>query len=195
MIDSENKAPTVANPERWVSEHGDALYRYALLHLRDATVAEEVVQETLLAALGAYERFSGRSSERTWLVGILKHKLIDHLRRQFRERPADADDASAEANAERENFDATGKWRPGPADWLTDPSAVRERSELRSALTDCLGTLPPKLAEAFSLREISDLDSEEICKALGITETNLWVMLHRARLRLRSCLEDDWKNR
>jgi len=185
--------PAQTNPSHWVDEHGDALYRYALMRLRDPDSAEEVVQETFLAGLKARERFSGRSSERTWLVGILKHKIVDLIRRRTRERPSYDGDASETLDTlERDLFDKSGHWKVGPANWLVDPDAVSERSELRGVFSACLDALPPRLADAFSLRELDSQSSAEICKALDITETNLWVMLHRARLKLRGCLESNW---
>jgi RNA polymerase sigma-70 factor (ECF subfamily) len=181
------------NPEVWVDEHGDTLYRYALMRLRDQDSAEEVVQETLLAGLKARERFTGRSSERTWLVGILKHKIVDHIRRRTRERPSSGADAAETLDHLEQNlFDQTGHWKNGPSDWLTHPDLVRERAEFQGVFAACLDGLPERMADAFSLRELDELDSATICKALGITETNLWVMLHRARLKLRGCLETHW---
>lgn len=181
------------NPEQWLSEYGDTLYRYALMRLRDQDSAEDVVQETLLAGLTARARFSGRSSVRTWLVGILKHKIVDHIRRRTRERPSSGADAAETLDSlEGDLFDPTGHWKSGPADWLTDPARVRERNELQLVLAACIDELPNRMADAFSLRELDELDSAEICKTLGITETNLWVMLHRARLKLRGCLELNW---
>jgi RNA polymerase sigma-70 factor, ECF subfamily len=181
------------DPDRWVDEHGDAMFRFALIRLRDPVLAEEVVQETFLAGLKAKERFSGRSSERTWLIGILKHKIIDQFRKRSRERPGSETDAATSADqAERESGEEAGPWQNGPADWETDPEEVTERSELREVLTNCVSDLPSRLGNAYSLRELDGLETKEICKALDITETNLWVMLHRARTRLKSCLETNW---
>ena len=179
-------------PEIWVDRHGDALFRYALFRLRDASLAEEMVQETFLAALQASERFGGRSSERTWLVGILKHKIVDHYRRLSRERPAEEDDYMPEAISER--FDEHDYWyhELGPREWGESPHAAVERSELWSVLDGCLGEIPPRHAAAFTLREIDEMPTEEICKVLGVSTTNLWVILHRARAHLRLCLETHW---
>lgn len=184
---------TALQPDTWVDEHADALYHYALLRLRDPNAAEEVVQETLLAALEARHRFAGRASPRTWLAGILKHKIVDQLRRSSRERPANGADASeALDDIERRHFTAKGRWRCGPADWLVDPEAVCRRQELQRHLAACLERLPPRLARVFALRELEQLSTDEICGLLDISRTNLWVMLHRARLALRACLEEMW---
>jgi RNA polymerase sigma-70 factor (ECF subfamily) len=181
------------HPDSWVDQHAQALYHYALLRLRDPNAAEEVVQETLLAALEGRHRFAGRASPRTWLAGILKHKIVDQIRRSSRERPANGADATeALDDIERRHFSAAGRWRCGPADWLIDPEAVCRRQELRRHLAVCLERLPPRLARVFSLRELEQLSSDEICDLLDISRTNLWVMLHRARLAMRACLEELW---
>jgi RNA polymerase sigma-70 factor (ECF subfamily) len=179
-----------AEPEHWVQRHGDYLYRYALFRLRDPNVAEEMVQETFIAALRNRAGFSGHSSERTWLVGILKHKLLDYLRRLYREKAAigeqDAEDAL------KNDFNWFGLWAAAPGKWALDPEELLEQKEFWNLLHDCLLALPEKTAEAYSLREIDGLSAEEVCKVLRITPNNLWVRLHRARLALRRCLESKW---
>jgi len=182
------------NPETWVDEHGDYLYSYALLRLRHRELAEEIVQETFLAALKACRNFAGQSSERTWLVGILKHKIVDHFRRASREQPvADFDGASDD-----ELFRKSGEWvdhwtvEGAPKEWKDDPSQLLEQKEFWEIFKRCLAKLPPRLAEAFTLREIDGLRSEEICEILAISPNNLWVMLHRARALLRRNLEVNW---
>lgn len=184
------------DPAAWVDEHGDYLYRYALFRLRDASRAEDVVQETLLAALQAYANFAGRGSERTWLVGILKHKIADHFRRLGRE--AQAPQREGEEFAHEEFFTAEGQWTDhweteyAPSDWHASPAALVEQGEFWQVFQDCLRPLPARTASAFLLREVDGLTSEEICEVLSITVNNLWVMLHRARLHLRRCLELNW---
>jgi RNA polymerase sigma-70 factor (ECF subfamily) len=177
------------DPASWLDKHGDYLYRYALTRLNQAQAAEDLVQETFLAAFQARDRFAQASSERTWLVGILKHKIIDHLRRKQREQPLST--FAATDSIFDELFDSRGHWkksvRPAP-----NPSAAFERQEFWAAFTGCLSKLPDRLAHAFVLREMDEEDTAEICKALEITPTNLWVMLHRARLRLWRCLEIHW---
>jgi RNA polymerase sigma-70 factor (ECF subfamily) len=172
------------SPERWLEDHGGALYAYALRHLRDPQRAEEAVQETLLAALESRGRFAGRSSVRTWLIGILKHKVIDELRRGLR-APLPTDDPADE------NFDASGRWRVPPADW-GDPERALAQQEFWRALERCLDTLPPRLAQLYLLRDIWEVQTDELCKELAITTTNLWTTLHRTRLALRRCLERTW---
>jgi RNA polymerase sigma-70 factor, ECF subfamily len=158
------------------------LLRYAGLQLRNPAQAEDAVQETLLAAIEGASRFSGKSSLRTWLTGILKHKIIDQLRRSAREQPFAAAD---------ELFAGDGHWREMPADW-GNPDAALENSRFRAALELCLQRLPERTARVFMMREVMEMPTAEICQELQITATNCWVMLHRARLILRECLEQTW---
>ncbi len=168
------------------------LLRYARLQLRNPAQAEDAVQETLLAAIEGAARFSGKSSLRTWLTGILKHKIIDQLRRSAREQPfAAADDDRAETEAIDALFAGDGHWREMPADWGS-PDAALENSRFRAALELCLQRLPERTARVFMMREVMEMPTGEICQELQITATNCWVMLHRARLILRECLEQTW---
>ena len=168
------------------------LLRYALLQLRNPAHAEDAVQETLLAALEGRERFAGKSSLRTWLTGILKHKVIDHLRRSGREQQlTGSDDERSETDAVDALFAEDGHWRETPSDW-GNPAGAFENSRFWSAFELCLQRLPARTAKVFTMREVMDLTTDEICQELGITTTNCWVMLHRARLTLRECLEMTW---
>jgi RNA polymerase sigma-70 factor (ECF subfamily) len=178
------------DPAGWVDRHGDYLFRYALARLRRREAAEDLVQETFLAALGARERFAGGSSERSWLVGILKRKILDHFRRKAREQPV-SDFAAPDCWAEA-LFDKRGNWKRKPGAWDSGPGATCERAEFWEAFARCLGKLPGRLADAFTLREVEGVASREVCKALDISATNLWVMLYRARLRLWRCLDSNW---
>ena len=178
------------DPSRWVDEHGDVLYGFALVRLRSPDLAENAVQETFLAALQAMDSFSGRSSERTWLVGILKNKIYDHFRRAAREAPLD-EDARAGEPAE-DLFDDRGRWKVGPADWGSAPDSAVGRAEFMEVLRRCIVDLPGKQGVLFTMKELDHVGTGEICKVLAISETNLWVMMHRARARLRRCLELNW---
>lgn len=185
--------PRRVDPERWVDEHGDAMFRYAMLQVRDRHAAEDLVQESLLAALQSGGTFQGRSAERTWLIGILRHKIIDHLRRQGRQ--ASSVELEAADPVVDGVFDKKGRWASRPVEWKDDPAALLERAEFRKILLDCIHALPRALAEAFSLRVMEEAEPGDVCKVLEITSTNLWVMLHRARSRLRQCLEARWFRR
>lgn len=176
--------------ESWVNEHGGYLFRYAFSRARDHHAAEELVQETFLAALGAFESFHSKSSPRTWLVGILRHKIMDLFRKVDRKKETES--LSASDPAIDSWFDSEGRWIKPPAPIEVDPAALRERADFWAVFEHCVGTLPELQANAFSLRVMDDVESEEICKVLSISSTNLWVLLHRARARLRSCLETKW---
>ena len=181
----------VSHAENWLDQHGDALYRYALFRVREPVVAEDLVQETLLAALKGFDKFQGRGAERTWLIGIMKHKIADHFRRTQRELAHPRSEWFAEA----EFFDASdGEWNSAhaPADWQTSSAQAVERIGFWKAFNDCLAHMPARTASAFTLREADGLQSDAICRMLGISVNNLWVMLHRARMHLRDCLETNW---
>lgn len=163
--------------------------RYATLQLRNADAAEDAVQEALLAALAGESNFAGRSNLRTWLTGILKHKIVDAIRRQRRERPAPKPEGgAAEFHA---LFDRRGHWEESPGPW-PQPEGALEQKQFRAALEQCLQGLPERTAQAFMMREHLGLDTAEICKELEITPTHCWVMLYRARMALRQCLEMNW---
>lgn len=180
-------------PEMWVDEHGDALYRYALMRLRDSQRAEDAVQETFLAALKAQNSFGGQSSERTWLIGILKHKIIDHYRKTSREVNAVFEGEGGVAN--EETFRVTGQWvghwknETAPQEWGAGPDALLESKDFWEILQECLNHMPARMAQVFTLREMDEMSTEEICETLQITTSNFWVLIHRARLHLRRCLE------
>lgn len=177
-----------------IEKHRGYLLRVALLQLRDRDLAEDVVQDTMLAALSGGS-FAGRSSVRTWLTGILKHKIVDAIRRKKREPAAVASFGDLDAELDIEDFDAlfrgNGAWDAPPADW-GDPEAALGRREFFDVLDFCLDKLPPNTARVFVMREVLDLESDEICGELSITPNNLWVILYRARMALRACLEESW---
>lgn len=177
-------------PEDWVAAHGDALYRYAYYRIYDRAAAEDLVQETLLAAWRARSGFRGESSERTWLIGILKRKAIDFLRTRARERPL-ADDADNDTLDRLFRNDPGQHWRSLPSAWA-DPDAALEQQQFWLVFHDCLAELPARQAQLFALAEFEGLGGESLCKAVDASPSNVWVMLHRARLRLRQCLEINW---
>ena len=164
------------------------LLRYASLQLRDRHSAEDAVQEALLAALAGEAGFAGRSNLRTWLIGILKHKIVDAIRRAAREAPFGSEDRAEEFDA---LFDERGHWHEFPAAW-TDPDASLTQKEFFARLEECLARLPVKTAQTFMMREHLGFETGEICKELGITSTHCWVLLYRARMSLRQCLQANW---
>jgi len=188
---------TLPNPEHWLTEHGDYLFRFAMLQLRDEHLAEDAVQETLLAALESRHHYSGKASEKTWLVGILKHKIVDLIRKKVRE-PTQENLEEKMDDAQHDMvdalFDARGHWITPPQDW-GNPEKMLEQKRFWEIFTECLKTLPPQLALLYSLREISGMATDEICKDMNISPTNSWVMLHRARIGLKECFEINWLGR
>jgi RNA polymerase sigma-70 factor, ECF subfamily len=164
------------------------LLRYASLQLRDRDAAEDAVQETLVAALAGEKGFAGRSNLRTWLTGILKHKIVDHVRRAAREQTVADAGGEDDFNA---LFDERGHWVDPPQEWK-DPEAALGDVQFRAVLEECLKALPERTAQAFLMREHLGLDTPELCKALGVTPTHSWVLLYRARMALRLCLEKNW---
>ncbi|MBA2721645.1 MAG: sigma-70 family RNA polymerase sigma factor [Methylibium sp.] len=167
------------------------LLRYAKLQLRNAAWAEDAVSETMLAALEKPEAFAGRAQPKTWLIGILKHKLIDQVRKHSRECSMTTDDDDGGAAFEEALYDQSGHFRETPIEW-GDPQAVIGQQQFMVVLDACVEKLPNQLGRVFLMREWMELETDEICKELSITPTNLWVMLHRARLRLRECLQINW---
>ena len=184
------------DPTSWLTEHGDYLYRYALVRVREAATAEDLLQETLLAAMGSYQTHEGRSSERTWLVGILRHKVVDYFRRLA--RTPEFQVSEEEGQNDLAWFENEGAWRghwredQAPVSWPVDAIKLMESREFWEIFDRCLKCLSPQMAAAFTLREIDGLSSEEICEILNVTPNNLWVILHRSRAKLRHFLEAEW---
>lgn len=175
-----------------LAEQRRYLLRYAMLHLRDRGRAEDVVQETLAAALEQNRRFAGGSSLRTWLTGILKHKIVDVFRARRRELAvSELGDGEGDGRDPDALFDAAGAWQAPPAEW-GDPAKTLEQKRFMETLANCNDELPERLAQVFTLREVSGLTTEEICAELGITSNNCNVMLYRARMGLRDCLQKHW---
>lgn len=182
------------DPAHWLDEYGDYLYRYALLRVRDSAIAEDILQETLLAAFSSFQNHAGQSSERTWLVGIMKQKVVDYFRRVGRtaQLQLTTDDE------ERASFENSGPWRghwredQAPQSWPIDAASLLETREFWKTFDQCLSQLPQQTAIAFTLREIDGLSANEICEILQITPNNLAVILHRGRAKLRHLLEAEW---
>ncbi len=186
------------DPERWLEEYGDALFGFAMLRVRERGTAQDLVQETFLAALKARQSFAGRSTERAWLFGILRNKLADHYRLQTREVPLEDPDSRT---PEEEGFfhgGGLGKdgWisRVAPKRWAAPDESLVSK-EFHAVFQECVSRLPERVAQVFVRREVDEIASEEICKEFGISSNNFWVMLHRARMALRRCLEVHWFGR
>lgn len=166
------------------------LLRFAMLQLRNEAAAEDVVQETLLAALEGRGSFSGRSQLKTWAVSILRNKIVDHLRRGMREGTLPLLDEQGDEDFDA-LFDGSGHWQEAPGDW-GDPATVLEQRGFYDVLELCMQALPENLARVFTMREVLGFETEEICKELKMSSSNCWVVLYRARMRLRECLQLRW---
>ena len=186
-------------PQLWLTRFGDELYRFALGRVSDEAAAQDLVQETLVSALDALDSFRGQASERTWLFVILKRKIIDYYRRQARS-PFVPLALTPEQAPEAEFFrPADGHWRPDqhPNPWDVGDEAGRgdvalEQQEFQQVLKGCQQRLSTQQLAVFVLRFVDELPAEEICQELGLSSSNYWVMVHRAKLYLRRCLEKNW---
>ena len=196
MNENQNNKLKTSDPNNWLDIHGDTLFRYSLKYISDNTVAEDLVQETFLAALKNRDSFIGASSEQTWLIGILKNKIIDHYRKYKR----DTSSEKKNANVDPDDLDYIssgsdiGSWKieRRPTKWSIDSNDPVEQQQFWSHLNNCLEQLEPRLAVCYYLREIQQIEYKDVCNVLKLKPTNLRVMLHRARKLLRKCLE---KNR
>ncbi len=178
-----------------IETHRGYLIRFATAKLRDAVQAEEVVQEALLAALDGAGGFSGQSSLRTWLTSILKFKIIDLQRRVIVERAhfaaAPDDDETPDPEWMDRLFDDTGHWGTRLAEWANPDDALAQK-QFFAVFEQCMDKLPKATSRVFFKREVMGVDTDEICKEEDISSSNCWVMLHRARLSLRECLDRNW---
>ncbi|MHC4272945.1 MAG: sigma-70 family RNA polymerase sigma factor [Planctomycetota bacterium] len=189
LTEPDARAQIADHPEVWVDQHGEYLFRYAMHRMAGTAAAEDVVQETFLAALQSRANFDGRSSFRTWLTSILRHKIADRLREA---RPEVGEDVARLEQWAESLFNDKGKWGGGPRRWSRWPTSDAERSELSRVLERCLGKIPAQIAEMFVLHEQHRVPGPRLAASLGISTGNLWVRLYRARLALRECLEKNW---
>jgi RNA polymerase sigma-70 factor (TIGR02943 family) len=182
--------PDIVHPEKWVDEFGDYLFRFALMRTSNQTVAEDLVQDTFLSAYRAFSSFDGKSTVKTWLIKILKNKIIDYYRKAHRK------DVHLESYDEKgaQDFEDNGYWKlnQAPTNWGDNPESALQQSEFFQVLKKCLSLLPGRLAHVFTMRQVDGYTADDICKELSISSSNLWVMLHRARAQLRKCLETNW---
>ena len=179
----------ILNPDKWVKLHADYLYNYTISRINNQETAKDIVQETFFAALKAKDNFQGKASERTWLIAILKRKIIDHYRKINSVKGRAEVKMNFYADGERE-----GEWieERVPSAWNSEIEKVIENNELSEVLEKCISKLPKKYEMVFRMKTIQQFETEEICKELEITSSNLWVIIHRARTQLRKCMEDNW---
>ncbi len=178
---------------QWVDDYGDLLFRFAFQRTGNREVAEDLVQETLLSGFKSLETFKEEASDKTWLMRILRNKIIDHYRKT-RTKQTEGEVSQKKEVSINAFFDESGGWMPdkGPQPWSDQPDAVMEQAQLGDALNGCIDKLKGKGASAFRMKYLEDDDSEEICKVLDITPSNYWVLIHRAKLQLRECLDQSY---
>lgn len=180
-----------SDPEKWLGLYGDALYRFAMMRVQDTQIAQDIVQETLLAAFKSRHNFSGKSSERTWLTGILKYKILDYFRHKYSHKESMV---AAVDTSEADYFDDKGHWNSSEtgSNW-GDPEKNLDNEQFLNTLEECVNHLPDSMRDLFICSEFEQMDNDELCKVFNISSTNnLYVILSRARLKLRHCLEKNW---
>jgi len=177
--------------EELIAEHGDYLFRFAVMRVKKREVAEDLVQDTLLSAIRNWDGFEGRASVRTWLTGILRNKIIDFYRASAREAPLVSEPEELAQVVDR-HFNVLGIWNGFFDDWAGHPEKHLENKHFFKALENCLSKLPETARRLFVMKVVDGLETEEICKVLGISESNSWVLMHRARMALRDCIEMNW---
>jgi RNA polymerase sigma-70 factor, ECF subfamily len=190
----EHKSQLNMNPAAWLEEYGDSLFRYALMQLKDETAAEDALQDTLLSAYRAREQFQGKSSVKTWLMTILRNKVIDIIRKRQRGSLVLMDSIEDDPLV-NEHFNSAGIWSRWLNSWGSSPEKLYEQKDFMKQLGNCLESLPENLRQVFILKNVDNLTTEEICSDLSINANNVWVILYRARMRLRNCLDKNWFNR
>lgn len=177
------------NPADWVDLHGDALYRFALMRVAGPDQAQDLVQDTFIAGIGAAKRFGGNSTERTWLTGILKHKILDYYRKKGREIPESQLKPEESGSEQFQNHLHQGGRQ---VRWDETPDTQLSNKELSSIMSLCIEKLPAHVKQVFVMREIDRVESEEVCNILTMTSTNLYVVMHRARKMLKDCIQKSW---
>lgn len=182
-----------ANPEKWLELYGNLMYQYCLLRVKDKEVSQDLVQETFLAGLKGLSGYNGVASEKNWLFAILKNKLIDHYRKSAKE---DTFFQNSDVQSDEDDwFNKDGGWDENkkPANWHSIDSTL-EKKEFQKIILICKNHLKDIQRSVFTLKYLEDMDSVEICKVLNISSSNYWVIIHRARLQMRNCVEKNWLN-
>ncbi|HUI31856.1 MAG TPA: sigma-70 family RNA polymerase sigma factor [Candidatus Acidoferrales bacterium] len=182
-----------AAPQRWVENFSDSLFRYAIVRVNDRETARDLVQDTLLSGLQNVSSFRGDSAEKTWLFTILKNKIIDHYRRSSTDKIVSFEDLDESFNL-GDYFDKEGEWNESarPISWTGSGHDDYGSKEFHEILQRCLVRLTVQCRAVFSMKYLEELESDEICKRLSVSASNYWVIMHRAKLMLRRCIEKNW---
>lgn len=181
----------ILSPDLWVKTYADTLYRFAVVRVSNTEIAKDLIQETFLAALRNVETFKGEISEKNWLFTILKNKIIDHYRKKSSSLISELDELLESAN---QYFDENDHWKmdTAPSDWSVNYSQPVETKEFNDILNKCMDKLSEIMKIVFTMKYLDEKESDAICKELNITSSNYWVIMHRAKLQLRGCLEKKW---
>ena len=176
------------NPNKWIDLYSDYLFNYTISRVSDREIAQDLVQDTFLAGLKSMKNFKGEASERTWLISILKRKIIDHYRK------INSKKGKAEVRINYNDSETEGDWL---VERVADPfdktaEDTLQNAELGDAIHNCLEKLPQKQANVFKMKTILGHETEVICNELNITASNLWVIIHRARTAMADCLKENW---
>ena len=180
----------IINPEKWVSEYGDYLYGYAMSKLFSKDLAEELLQETFLSAFQSKDNFKGKSNEKTWLVSILKRKIFDYYRKKSKSKEVLP---NYESPFIEDSF-MHGRWKQenAPLAWDIGDADLLQNEDFVGILKKCITYLPDKWKAVFTLKHLEEASNNEICEELEVSESNIWTILHRSRLKLRECIEKLW---
>jgi len=194
MPEREKQIP--AHPQtHWIEEYSDALFKFAHVRVGDRETAKDLVQETFLSALQKLESFRGESSQKTWLISILKNKIIDYYRKSAKGKSVPLIDEDGTSELDK-YFDEEGEWKSsaGPVSWSASGYQILRSKEFLEILQKCLSKLSDHGRLVFVSKYLDELESEEICKQLELTTSNYWVIMHRAKLQIRQCIEKNWIN-
>ncbi|TKG90387.1 sigma-70 family RNA polymerase sigma factor [Puteibacter caeruleilacunae] len=199
-INKESTKKTVysCDPNLWVSNYADELFRFAISRLNDTATAEDIVQDTFYSALNALKSFRGDCSEKSWLYNILRNKIIDYYRKTSKSQSSNTIDSETEDQYLSRYFHQSGKYtdhwmsKNGPHEWTEEADSNLQKDEFYEILRKCLTLLSPRASSVFVLKNMDELSSDDICKELNLSSSNYWVLMHRAKLQLRNCLEKNW---
>lgn len=180
------------NPEQWAAAYADYLYAFALKRLQDPEMCKDLVQDTFVSAIRNLPNYKGSSSEKTWLTSILRNKIMDIYRKRSWETPLP--EHLLKENNTQAFFEDNGHWKTKHSHrmWEIEEPSLLENEELKSILEQCMDKLPPLWAAVVSMKYLDDEKSDHICKELNLSPSNYWVIIHRAKLSLRACLEKNW---
>jgi len=188
---------SISNPQTWVNLYSNYLFKFAMMRLRNREVAEDMVQETFLSALKAINNFEGKSTEKTWLTSILKNKILDYWKKSSTKNETLVNKVSDDDSFYNHFFEIEerkGHWTENnsPQMWQSQGENKLEQKEFYKILESCMAKLNDKQGAVFKLKFIEDLESNFICKELDLTSSNYWVLMHRAKLLIRECIEKNW---